>query len=192
MESLISALLEYSTIASDMEEVKQASSLSQVLNDIKYNLQNIITERNVVIEMVGHLPMLKISRVHLTQLFQNIISNSIKFNNKKPQVQIVGKVENEQYIVEVKDNGIGMKMEYSDKIFRLFQRLSRSNQHEGTGIGLAICKQIVDKYEGTIRFESEENEGTTFIISFPTRLIDIEKVPNEPFNKDISQIWSLS
>ena len=192
MESLISALLEYSTIASDMEEVKQASSLSQVLNDIKYNLQNIITERNVVIEMVGHLPMLKISRVHLTQLFQNIITNSIKFNNKKPQVQIVGKVENEQYIVEVKDNGIGMKMEYSDKIFRLFQRLSRSNQHEGTGIGLAICKQIVDKYEGTIRFESEENEGTTFIISFPTRLIDIEKVPNEPFNKDISQIWSLS
>ncbi len=192
MESLISALLEYSTIASDMEKVKQSTLLSQVLNDVKYNLHNIISEKDAIIEMVGYLPLLKISRVHLTQLFQNIISNSIKFNDKKPMVQIVGKIENEQYIVEVKDNGIGMKLEYSDKIFRLFQRLSRSAEYEGTGIGLAICKQIIDKYEGTIRFESVENEGTTFIISFPAKLIELDKIPAEPIRKDYKETWSLS
>ena len=192
MESLISALLEYSTIASDMEEVTQSTLLSQILNDVKYNLQNAISEKQAVVEMVGYLPLLKISRIHLTQLFQNILSNSIKFNNKKPQVQIVGKVKNEQYIVEVKDNGIGMKMEYSDKIFRLFQRLSRSAEYEGTGIGLAICKQIVDKYEGTIRFESVENEGTTFILSFPAKLIELDKIPTEPIQKDYKEQWSLS
>ncbi len=192
MESLISALLEYSTVASDMEEVKQSILLSQVLNDVKYNLHNVICEKNAVIEMVGYLPLLKISRVHLTQLFQNIISNSIKFNDKKPQVQIKGEIENQQYIVEVKDNGIGMKLEYSDKIFRLFQRLSRSAKYEGTGIGLAICKQITDKYEGTIRFESVENEGTTFILSFPAKLIELDKIPTEPVQKDYKEQLSLS
>ena len=71
-----------------------------------------------------------------------------------------------------------MKEEYSDKIFLLFQRLNRST-HEGTGIGLAICKQIVDKYEGTIQFKSIENVGTTFILSFPMKLVEADKIPSK-------------
>ena len=184
MESLISALLEYSTVASDEDEVKQSTSIAEVLKEITNNLYSSISEKNAIVETNGYLPKVKISRLHLTQLFQNLISNAIKFNDKKPVVEIIGKVQNGQYVIEVRDNGIGMKLEYSDKIYRLFQRLSCSTQYDGIGIGLAICKQIVDKYEGTIRFESIEKEGTTFIVSFPLALIDKEQALNEPEKVD--------
>ena len=172
MENLIAALLEYSTLASDEEDSKDSTPILQVFQDIKVNLHTVILEKNAVIEQSGYLPALRISRLHLTQLFQNLIGNAVKFSDKKPLVHVNGKAENGQFFLEIKDNGIGMKEEYSDKIFRLFQRLSRSAQYEGTGIGLAICKQIVDKYEGSIRFDSVENIGTTFTISFPVKLIE--------------------
>ena len=98
----------------------------------------------------------------------------MKFSNKQPHVKILGQVQGANLLITVKDNGIGMKLEYSDKIFRLFQRLSRSPQYEGTGIGLAICKHIVDKYNGKIWFESVEGEGTTFYLSFPMKIVQNE------------------
>ncbi len=178
MESLIAALLEYSTLASDEENSNDSTSLLQILNDVDGNLHSVILEKNAVIQHSGYLPALKISRLHLTQLLQNLVANAVKFSEQRPHVQIVGKVEKEEFILEIKDNGIGMKEEYSDKIFRLFQRLSRSAEYDGTGIGLAICKQIVDKYEGIIRFISVENVGTTFIISFPLKLVDMNATNN--------------
>ena len=84
-------------------------------------------------------------------------------------------MQNDSWLITLQDNGIGMKTEYSDKIFRLFQRLSRSPQYEGTGIGLSICKHIVDKYNGKIWFESVEGEGTTFFISFPLSVVKFER-----------------
>lgn len=178
MESLIAALLEYSTLASDEETPNQSTPLLHVLQDVNANLNSIILEKNAIVEHLGYLPPLKVSRLHLIQLFQNLIGNAIKFSDKKPLVQVKGKIENGQYILQIKDNGIGMKEEYSDKIFLLFQRLNRST-HEGTGIGLAICKQIVDKYEGTIQFKSIENVGTTFILSFPIKLVETDKIPSK-------------
>ncbi len=184
MESLISALLEYSTVATDVEEITQATSLSKVLNDMNDKFYNLISEKNAKIELNGYLPLLEINRLHLTKLFQNLLLNAIKFNDKNPIIQIKGRLENELYIVEVKDNGIGIKLEYNDKIFRLFQRLSRSAQYDGMGMGLAICKQIVDRYDGSIRFESVENEGTTFILSFPAFLIEKEVAQKEKVRKE--------
>ena len=99
---------------------------------------------------------------------------SLKFSNKQPHIKVLGQVQGGNLLITVKDNGIGMKLEYSDKIFRLFQRLSRSPQYEGTGIGLAICKHIVDKYNGKIWFESAEGEGTTFYLSFPMKIVQNE------------------
>jgi signal transduction histidine kinase len=168
MESLLGALLEYSTVASVQEEVKQVTPLKQVLTDVQQNLHSII-------DVSGVLPSLWVSRLHLTQLFQNLLSNSMKFSDKQPHICIQGKVKDDQFIITIKDNGIGMKSEYSDKIFRLFQRLSRSPQYEGTGIGLAICKNIVDNYNGKIWFESAEGVGTTFFISIPIALVKFEK-----------------
>ncbi len=174
MESLLSALLEYSTVASDEQEVKHTTSLKLALSDVKHNLHSTIIEKNANVDCEGFLPMLWISRLHLTQLFQNLISNSLKFSNKQPHIKVFGQVQGANLLITVKDNGIGMKLEYSDKIFRLFQRLSRSPQYEGTGIGLAICKHIVDKYNGKIWFESVEGEGTTFYLSFPMKIVQNE------------------
>jgi signal transduction histidine kinase len=175
MESLIAALLEYSTVAADSEDIHKATSLVDILEDVKDNLHGVIVEKNALITSKGFLPALKISRLHQTQLLQNLIGNAVKFSDKTPVIEISGKTEIDQFVLEIKDNGIGMKQEYSDKIFKLFQRLSRSNQYGGTGIGLAICKQIVDKYDGNIRFESIENVGTTFFLSFPISLIETAK-----------------
>jgi signal transduction histidine kinase len=175
MENLIAALLEYSTLASDAEDIKQATSIESILLDVRANLNKIITDKQALVEFNGFLANIKISRLHLTQLLQNLINNAIKFSDKSPYVRVNGKIENDHYILEIKDNGIGMETEYSEKIFLLFQRLSRSSEYEGTGIGLAICKEIMDKYEGNIRFESVKNEGTTFFLSFPVKLIELSK-----------------
>ena len=175
MESLLSALLEYSTVASEQEEVKVVTPLKQILNDVQQNLHSVIVEKNAIITVSGVLPSVWISRLHLTQLFQNLLSNSLKFSDKQPLISIKGKIQDEKFLITLQDNGIGMRTEYSDKIFRLFQRLSRSPQYEGTGIGLAICKNIVDNYNGKIWFESVEGVGTTFFISIPLTIVKFEK-----------------
>jgi signal transduction histidine kinase len=172
MEQLLSALLEYSTVASDDEAVKNATNLSKVIDEIKDNLHSIVQEKNGVISVEGTMPTVWITQLHLTQLFQNIVGNALKFSNRPPVVKISCQTIDNQVIIHIKDNGIGMQKEYSDKIFKLFQRLSRSA--EGTGIGLAICKHIVDKYNGTIWFDSVEGEGTTFHISFPISILKQE------------------
>jgi signal transduction histidine kinase len=172
MEQLLSALLEYSTVASDDEAVKNATHLSKVIDEIKDNLHSIVQEKKGVISVEGSLPTVWITQLHLTQLFQNIVGNALKFSNRPPVVKISCQTIDNQVIIHIKDNGIGMQKEYSDKIFKLFQRLSRTA--EGTGIGLAICKHIVDKYNGTIWFDSVEGEGTTFHISFPITILKQE------------------
>jgi signal transduction histidine kinase len=172
MEQLLSALLEYSTVASDDEAVKNATHLSKVIDEIKDNLHSIVQEKKGVISVEGTMPTVWITQLHLTQLFQNIVGNALKFSNRPPVVKISCQTVDNQVIIHIKDNGIGMQKEYSDKIFKLFQRLSRTA--EGTGIGLAICKHIVDKYNGTIWFDSVEGEGTTFHISFPITILKQE------------------
>jgi signal transduction histidine kinase len=95
----------------------------------------------------------------------------MKFSTSTPIISFHGQIKNDQFLLTLTDNGIGIKKEYSNKIFRLFQRLNKSPQYEGTGIGLAICKQIVEKYAGRIWFESEEGKGTTFFITFPLNIV---------------------
>jgi signal transduction histidine kinase len=172
MENLISALLEYSTIASDVDDVKEFVALSPIFSDVQVKLNSIIVEKNATIDILGDFPMLKMTRFHATQLFQNLLSNALKFNDKTPLIKVQGQLEKDHYTLSIKDNGIGMKREYSDKIFRLFQKLNSASQYEGMGIGLAVCKQIIDKYDGTIGFESVEKEGTVFTITFPLEMID--------------------
>jgi signal transduction histidine kinase len=179
MEQLLSALLEYSTVASDDEVVKKATPLAKVLDDVKDNLHTIIQEKKANVYAEGSLPTVWVTQLHLTQLLQNIISNALKFSVRPPVVKISSQIVDNQLIINIQDNGIGMKKEYSDKIFKLFQRLSRSAQYEGTGIGLAICKKIVDKHDGNIWFDSIEDVGTTFHISFPISILKQETESGE-------------
>ena len=176
MGNLLSALLEYATLASDEPiVVTEATALTDVLTDVRVLLNGIIGEKNAEITQSGVLPSLFINRIHLTQIIQNLLSNAMKFSTAAPVVALHGQIKNEQFLLTLKDNGIGIKTEYSNKIFRLFQRLNRTSQYEGTGIGLAICKQIVEKYGGRIWFESEEDKGTTFFICLPLNIV--ENVP---------------
>jgi signal transduction histidine kinase len=172
MENLLSALLEYATLASDEPiVVTEATALTDVLSDVSVLLSGVISEKKAEITQSGILPALFVNRVHLTQIVQNLLSNAMKFSTSTPVISLHGEVKNEQFLLTLKDNGIGIKKEYSNKIFRLFQRLNKTSQYEGTGIGLAICKQIVEKYGGRIWFESEEDKGTTFFIALPLSLV---------------------
>ena len=104
----------------------------------------------------------------MIQLFQNLISNAIKFKGESdPIIKIDCKEENDNYIISIKDNGIGIAPENHEKVFEMFKRLHTREEYEGTGIGLATCKKIVQKYGGEIWIESSLGIGTTFFFSMP-------------------------
>ena len=171
MESLLSGLLEYSTIISEEHIATKAFNVERVLEDVVKNLNSKIVEKSAVIEYNNCDISLFVSRLHLTQLFQNLMGNALKFSNETPKISINCSVQKDMVLLSIKDNGIGIKHEHGDKIFKLFQRLSRAPEYEGTGIGLTICKNIVEKHNGKLWFESKEGQGTTFFIALPMDLV---------------------
>ena len=97
----------------------------------------------------------------MTQVMQNLIANAIKFHgDERPKIEVSSRQNSREWIVSVKDNGIGLKMEYADKIFQMFQRLHTSDKYQGTGVGLAIVKKIVERHGGRIWVESTEGKGS--------------------------------
>ncbi len=116
------------------------------------------------------LPKIYGDGTQLTQVFQNLIGNAIKFHaEKSPAISISAVRINGNYEIMVKDNGIGIDPEYKDKIFLIFQRLHNREDYPGTGIGLAICKRIVERHGGAIWVESQVGEGATFHFSLPAK-----------------------
>lgn len=176
MENLLSALLEYSTIIAESNVVSEPVQIYSVLEDVTKNLSLVVSEKNAAINYPPIMCSIRMSRLHMTQLFQNLIGNALKFTNKPPVISVSCQGTKEEFLMTIKDNGIGMNPEFGDKVFRLFQRLNKPTDYEGTGIGLTICKNIVEKYNGKIWFESQEGIGTTFFISLPLNLI----VPGTP------------
>jgi PAS domain S-box-containing protein len=161
MYDLINGLLAYSRIHTKGKEFDRVDLNIVMENAIKF-LTLKIQERNAIIKSDA-LPIVKGDYSQLIQLFQNLITNGIKFNNKKiPRINISVKSENDHYLISFKDNGIGIDPQYFDRIFRMFQRLLPKDQYEGTGIGLAICKRIVERHGGNIWVESESGKGSTF------------------------------
>ena len=135
------------------------------------NLEIMIEEKNARVE-VRDLPTIRTDPVQMIQLFQNLIANALKFHqqDKAPHVKVYMRLKNENGACEicVEDNGLGFEEEYLDKIFLPFQRLhGRSSIYDGMGMGLAICKKIVERHGGEITAKSELGKGTTFIVSFP-------------------------
>jgi signal transduction histidine kinase len=177
MESLLSGLLEYSTIIAEEHTVEKAFNLNSVLNDVVKNLHSKIVEQDAIVDYNNCDISLYVSRLHLIQLFQNLVGNALKFSSEAPKISINCICEKTVVVMTIKDNGIGIKHEHGDKIFKLFQRLNRSPQYEGTGIGLTICKNIIEKHNGKIWFESQEGQGTTFFIELPIALVK-QNTPN--------------
>ena len=133
------------------------------------NLHAAIAESGAHVEY-GDLPVVSADPSQMTQLLQNLIGNAVKFKSERPpRIVISAKSENEATVFSVADNGIGIDAKYFDRIFLIFQRLHTRDEYDGTGIGLAVCKKIVERHGGSIWVESRPGEGATFYFSIPTR-----------------------
>jgi PAS domain S-box-containing protein len=165
MYDLLNGLLSYSRINSKGKEFDKID-LTEALDNATKNLRLIITEKKVIIKSET-LPVVNGDASQLNQLFQNLISNSIKFSMRTPRISISSKSNHDHYIISVKDNGTGIESQYFEKIFQIFQRLHTRDQYEGTGIGLSICRRIVERHGGKIWVESEPGSGSTFFFTIP-------------------------
>jgi signal transduction histidine kinase len=167
MTAMLEGLLQYAIVSTKIEE-KEVLELKEVINDVTLSLNKKINDCEAAIICDDKLPKVNMSRIHATQLFQNLTSNALKFVEQKPIIEIHSKVINNQALISIKDNGIGIDKESGAKLFNLFHRIHKdSSRFEGTGVGLALCKNIVEKYHGKIWFESMPNNGTTFFIQLP-------------------------
>lgn len=169
MQAIINDLLALSRVNTrDTAFAKTDAKIA--LNKALANLRLVIEETGANI-ICGSLPVLNADSSQLTQLFQNLISNALKFRgSNSPCVQVGAELQGGEWIFHVRDNGIGIAPEYFERIFLLFQRLHSRMEYPGTGIGLTICKKIVDHHGGRIWVESEPGKGTAFYFTIPTAL----------------------
>jgi PAS domain S-box-containing protein len=175
MKTLINDLLKFSRVGTTAEEHVDVDCNTSVKNVIKVYEQK-INESGAKIKM-GKLPIIKANKTQIEQLFQNLIGNALKYRrDENPCIDIGAKEDGNRWVFHVRDNGIGIEKKFFEKVFVIFQRLHGKNEYGGTGIGLAICKKIVERHGGKIWIESEPGHGTTFYFSFPmpeaTILID--------------------
>jgi light-regulated signal transduction histidine kinase (bacteriophytochrome) len=167
MSALIDDLLAYIQASSDLAPPSESVSLESALAEALLNLAAAIAETGAA---VSHDPMpaLRVAPVHAQQLFQNVIGNALKYHGDAPPIIHVGaREEDSAWIFSVQDNGIGIAPEHRETVFELCTRLHTSSQFPGTGIGLAICKKLVERYGGRIWVESELGKGATFFFSIP-------------------------
>ncbi len=169
MNQVIFDLLEYSRVQTKAHEfglIDMNTSLKQALR----NLQASIKEKDAVIT-ADPLPKLSADGIQITQLFQNLIGNALKFQKPEttPKIHVSAREQGDAWIFSVTDNGIGIDPKYTERIFKIFQRLHAKGEYEGTGIGLAICRRIVERHRGEITVRSEPGVGSTFSFTLPSR-----------------------
>jgi len=166
MQQLINDLLMYSRVSTtkkNFENVDCNLVLKDVLEDLKFRIQ----EENAVIE-AGSMPIVKGDRTQLRQLFQNLIQNAVKFRcEKNPEIKTRSERKDNKWLFSISDNGIGIDSKFHERIFIIFQRLHPREKYPGTGIGLAICKKIIERHGGQIFVESELKKGSTFYFTIP-------------------------
>jgi light-regulated signal transduction histidine kinase (bacteriophytochrome) len=167
MQKLLNDLLEFSRIKGQAEQNDPVDA-SALLGQAVANLQQLITDNTAMVTN-DDLPVINADEAQVIRVFQNLIENAVKFHKKTelPQIHISCKKQDNMYWFSVADNGIGIEKQYHDKVFVVFQRLHSVRDYPGTGIGLSICKRIVERHGGTIWFESIVNEGTTFYFTIP-------------------------
>ena len=168
MQIMIKDLLEYSRVGTNAVVFKPANSLSAVEKAVS-NLRAAIQDSGAKVTCDA-LPVVTADEPQLVRLFQNLIGNAIKFRSEEPpKVHIAAGKEDDRWIFSIKDNGIGIDPRQAERIFVIFQRLHTREEYAGTGIGLAICKKIVERHGGSIWVESETGKGSTFFFTLPCR-----------------------
>lgn len=187
MQQLVNDLLTFSRQTNDDLDFEQ-TDLNELLSDVLFDLEMDIQKKKAKIT-AEHLPVIAVIPSQIRQLFQNLISNSIKFSrpDRVPEISIKTEIikgsainnidsrlnENTFYRIYITDNGIGFDTKYLVDIFVIFKRLHTYHEFEGTGIGLSICKKIIEKHKGFITAESEPDKGSTFIITLPEKVTEI-------------------
>ena len=181
MSELIKAVLSYSQLSREQQFTNV--DLNQTLENVKTDLELLSQEKGAVIKS-DPLPKVKANALQLNQLLTNLLGNALKFSEQPPVVrvssrkitdrEILNKPENLlpgfYHEITVTDNGIGFEQQYADQIFHIFQRLHGKQKYSGTGIGLAICKKIVENHKGHIAVRSQPGEGATFYVYLPVVL----------------------
>lgn len=166
MRAMINDILIYSSVEGGEEELRPVN-MEEVLPVVLWDLAPAISESGASITH-DLLPTVQADRAQMVLLLENLIGNAIKYRGlAAPQVHISSRREGGEMILSVADNGIGIDPRYANKLFRMFSRLHAREEYPGTGMGLAICKRIVERHGGRIWFESELDEGTTFYFSLP-------------------------
>jgi signal transduction histidine kinase len=168
MQLMIDNLLAYSSL-STRESTLVPVDLAQVVTEVLADLETRIEDCCAKVE-VGELPVIQADPLQMQQLFQNLISNALKFHDpeKPPLVEVRSEqLPGKKLAIVITDQGIGFSMEYAGKLFQPFQRLVGRSEYEGTGMGLAICRKIVERHKGTITVQSAPDQGTTFTITLP-------------------------
>lgn len=169
MKKLIMDLLQYSRVGSNKEDYENIDT-NHLLKEVVTVFRTHLDETKALIT-IDDLPGIKANRTQLFQLFQNLVGNALKYHSDEiPSIHISGKEEENHYQFSVKDNGIGIKPIFFEKVFILFQRLHHKNEYSGTGIGLAICKKIIERHNGRIWVESEPGKGSCFYFTISKHL----------------------
>ena len=166
MESLIEGLLSLSRIDTNKGD-SQSIWIKEILQQVKSDYQIKIKEKFALITW-DEMPNIYADPSQIKTIFQNLISNALKYNESTPpKIHISAEKENDFWRFYVKDNGIGIREDQYKKIFVIFKRLHSRNKYNGTGIGLSMCKKIIERYGGEISVTSNESEGSTFIFTLP-------------------------
>ncbi|MCC5898947.1 MAG: GAF domain-containing protein [Phormidium sp. BM_Day4_Bin.17] len=166
MQRLIDDLLAYSRVGSRGEPFRPVS-VNEVLERVQVNLQSRIEETHAIIES-DDLPDVMADEIQLMQVFQNLIGNALKFHADSPvTIRICVERDHQMWRFCVEDNGIGLEPQFAERIFSIFQRLHTRDEYPGTGIGLAICKRIVERHGGKIWVESSLGDGSSFYFTLP-------------------------
>jgi signal transduction histidine kinase len=169
MQTLISDLLSYSRVATKSQSMTPVDC-GQLLVSILEDLRATVSGSQATIEC-GDLPVVIADQAQLSHVFQNLISNAIKYRSGPPIIKIAATRVDSDWLFTVHDNGIGFEMQYAERIFLIFQRLHGRTEYEGTGIGLAICRRIIARHGGRIWAESIPEKGSTFSFTIPALIL---------------------
>jgi signal transduction histidine kinase len=163
LENMINGLLEYAKVGKIVKGKERVDILKML-----HELTDLLVPKNFEVHIDGVMPFIITEKLHIEQVFSNLISNAVKYNpNENPTIIIRVRELNDFHEFTVTDNGMGIQKEYFDKIFVIFQTLQERDAFESTGVGLAIVKKIIDDYKGVIRVESELGKGTSFTFTWP-------------------------
>lgn len=168
---IVHDILHYSTLSRDKDHF-ESLDLNAVLDAVMSDMEIILAEKQASVSYSG-LPVLPGNKIQLMQLFSNLLSNAVKFtgSDTRPKISVSARYTDKSTIIYVQDNGIGIDKQFHGKVFELFQRLHPKDEFYGTGIGLSTCRKIMELHDGDIGIESDGQNGSTFVLTFPNRAL---------------------